>query len=57
MLNPWLMALRKGDLYTNFYELEDGGNCEPFYERFENVLAGWACTFDVAVKNDIDICN
>ena len=57
VLNRLVMVLRKGDLYTNLYQLEGDGNCEPFYERFENVLAGWACTFNVAVKNDIDICN
>lgn len=57
VLNRLVMVLRKGTLHTNLYQLDGDGNCDPFYERFENLLAGWACTFDVAVQNDIDICS
>ena len=28
-----------------------------FYDRFENEMAGVACTFDVYVSNDIDLCS
>ena len=31
-------------------------SCEPFTDRFENEMAGWALTFDVIVNNDITIC-
>ena len=30
--------------------------CEPFYERFENQLAGWACTMNILIENDISSC-
>ena len=56
VLNKLVMVLRKGTLYSDRYQLEGDATLEPFYERFENRLAGWAATFDVLVKNDISIC-
>ena len=50
------MVLRRGVLYNDQYQLDGDATLEPFYERFENRLAGWAATFDVFVRNDIDIC-
>lgn len=57
VLNRLTMLLRKGSLHRDLYQLDGTPNCEPFYERFENRLAGWACTFDVFIQNDIDICS
>lgn len=48
--------LNRGDLRDSFWELTGSPNFEPFTERFENDLAGWALTFDVLVKNDMTIC-
>ena len=56
VLNRLTMILRKGTLHSDLYQLDGTPNCEPFYERFENKLAGWACTFDVFIQNDINIC-
>jgi len=56
VLNKLIMVLRKGTLYTDQYQLDGDATLEPFYERFDNRLAGWSATFDVFVKNDIDIC-
>ena len=56
VLNKLVMVLRKGTLYTDQYQLDGDATLEPFYERFDNRLAGWGATFDVFVKNDIDIC-
>ena len=56
VLNKLVMILRKGDLYTTKYQLEGDPSCEPFFDRFENQLAGWACTMDI-IENDITICN
>ena len=56
VLNKLVMVLRKGTLYSDQYQLEGDATLEPFYERFENRLAGWAATFDVLVKNNISIC-
>ena len=56
VLNKLVMILRRGVLYNDQYQLDGDATLEPFYERFENRLAGWAATFDVFVRNDIDIC-
>ena len=52
-----LNILQRGDLYTDLYQIEGDVNCEPFVDRFENKLAGWAATFDVVVQNDMTICS
>jgi hypothetical protein len=56
VLNKLVMVLRKGTLYNDQYQLNGDATLEPFYERFDNRLAGWSATFDVFVKNDITIC-
>lgn len=48
--------LNRGDLRDDFWELTGSPSFEPFTERFENDLAGWALTFDVLVRNDMTIC-
>ena len=48
--------LNRGDLRTDFWELTGSPAFEPFTERFENDLAGWALTFDVLVRNDMTVC-
>jgi hypothetical protein len=50
-------TLQRGDLYTDLYQVEGDVSCEPFVDRFENKLAGWAATFDVVVQNDMTICD
>ena len=56
VLNKLIQVLRKGNLYNDQYQLDGNANCEPFYERFENKMAGWSATFNVFVNNDITIC-
>ena len=51
-----LDRLNRGDLRNDFWELTGSPSFEPFTERFENDLAGWAVTFDVLVRNDMTIC-
>ena len=48
--------LNRGSLRDDFWELTGSPAFEPFTERFENDLAGWALTFDVLVRNDMTIC-
>ena len=48
--------LRQGTLYNDNYQLSGDPSCEPFYDRFENELAGWSATFDVLIPNDIYLC-
>tara|TARA_R100000541_G_scaffold36125_1_gene44228 strand:+ start:132 stop:602 length:471 start_codon:yes stop_codon:yes gene_type:complete len=56
VLNKLVQRLRMGDLYTDMYQLEGTANLEPFYDRFENQLAGWSATMDIKIYNDIYIC-
>tara|TARA_B110000459_G_scaffold195240_1_gene235669 strand:+ start:708 stop:1163 length:456 start_codon:yes stop_codon:yes gene_type:complete len=56
VLNKLVQVLRGGILHTDLYQLDGTPNFEPFYDRFENEMAGWALTFDVIIPNDISIC-
>jgi len=56
VLNKVIQKLRMGTLYTDKYQLDTDVNCEPFYDRFENQLAGWTATMDIMIYNDIQIC-
>ena len=56
VLNKLVQVLRGGSLHQDLYQLDGTPNFEPFYDRFENEMAGWAVTFDVIVPNDIEIC-
>jgi hypothetical protein len=56
VLNKLVQVLRRGDLYSDKYQLDGDASLEPFVDRFENKVAGWTATFDVLVNNDITIC-
>ena len=56
VINKLVMVLRRGDLYSDKFQLEGDASLEPFYERFDNRLAGYAATMDVIIHNDITIC-
>ena len=56
VLNKLAQVLRGGTLHQDLYQLDGTPNFEPFYDRFENEMAGWALTFDVIIPNDISIC-
>ncbi len=56
VINKVIQKLRMGTLYTDLYQIDGSVTCEPFLDRFENNIAGWASTFDVIIENDIRIC-
>lgn len=56
ILNRAYDVMRHGALAYDLYIVDGNPNCEPFTERFENLLAGWTMTFDVLVPNDMTIC-
>jgi|TARA_R110000803_G_scaffold169817_3_gene232862 hypothetical protein len=56
VLNKVIQVLRMGTLHQDKYQLDGSVNCEPFYDRFENQLAGWTATMDIMIYNDIKIC-
>ena len=57
VINKVIQVLRIGTLYTSKYQLDGDPSCEPFYDRFENSVGGWATTFDVLIENDINVCS
>jgi len=56
VINRLLELLRRGDLYSDLYQLEGSPTIEPFVDRFDNKLAGWTLTFDVLIPNGMTIC-
>ena len=56
VLNRAYELMRRGDMYSDLYQVDGNPTCEPFTERFENLLAGWTMTFDVLIPNEMSIC-
>ena len=56
VLNKLVQVLRGGTLHQDLYQLDGSPSFEPFYDRFEAEVGGWALTFDVIIPNDISIC-
>ncbi len=56
VVNLLNQSLMRNSLRNDKFELTGQGSCEPFTDRFENKLAGWAYTFNAFVENDINIC-
>ena len=56
VLNRLIQRLRMGDLHTDMYQLDGSPSCDPFYDRFENQLAGFTATMNIQIYNDIYIC-
>tara|TARA_R100001509_G_scaffold161729_1_gene131635 strand:- start:750 stop:1223 length:474 start_codon:yes stop_codon:yes gene_type:complete len=54
--NRLVTRLRKGQLYEDGFQLVGDATCEPFFDRFENVLAGWATSFTLEIFNDLNYC-
>lgn len=56
MLSRIVAQLTNGETFEDNYQLEGEPSCEPFSDRFENLLAGWTMTFDVLIPNEITSC-
>ena len=56
VLNKLIQKLRMGNLHTDMYKLDGNPSLDPFYDRFENQLAGWTATMNIKIYNDIYIC-
>ena len=51
-----IRVLQKSDLYKDKFELINSATCEPFTERFDNMLCGWAVTFDCGTNDEMTYC-
>lgn len=56
VVNKLIQVLRGGTLHQDGYQFDGNGALSPFYDRFDNELAGWEANFDVLLYNDIKIC-
>jgi len=56
VVNDLVQALKRGDLFSDKYQLEGDPSCQPFMDRYENLLVGWSVTLNILVPNSIDIC-
>ena len=54
--NKLIQVLRGRTLHQEKYQFDGNASLEPFYDRFENELAGWTSTFDILIYNDIRHC-
>ena len=64
IMNAMLQALnrvhdimKRGDLNPDYIMMDGDALLEPFTDRFENKLAGWAMTFDVIMPSGMTICD
>jgi hypothetical protein len=48
--------LRRGDLWTDEYQLDGQPNYEQFTDKYENFLSGWILTLDVLYKHNMTTC-
>jgi len=56
VLNRLIQRLRMGELYRDMYQIDSNPTLDPFFDRFENQLAGWSANMEVLIYNDIYIC-
>ena len=56
-LNRVYEVMTRGDLNPDYVMVDGTPTLEPFTDRFENKLAGWAMTFDVIMMSDMTVCD
>lgn len=54
--NKLVEQMRNGNLFNEMYQVITDATFEPFYDRFENELAGWSLNVSIVVQNNIYIC-
>ena len=55
--NILVSDLRRGSGFTELFQIESNVTAQPFLDRYENQLAGWAVDIVVSYpNNDVSIC-
>lgn len=49
-------SILRNSSFKDDYQLEGAFTCEPFTERFDNNLAGWAVSFSITIPNTMTSC-
>jgi hypothetical protein len=55
VVNRLTENLRRGDAFSELYQISNTITASPFKDRFENLLAGWAIDISISVPNT-EIC-
>lgn len=53
----WFNVSTAGDQVNSNLSFELPIVCQPFTARFDNLLTGWSCSFDVRLPNAINLCD
>ena len=54
--NDLVSELRRGDLFSDKFQLVGDPICTPFSDRFEHELAGWSVDITINIPNNISVC-
>jgi len=54
--NDLVSSLKRANLMKDKYQLNGTPSCEPFEDRFENLLVGWNLTLSIDIPNTITTC-
>ena len=54
--NDLVSELRRGDLFSDKFQLVGDPVCTPFSDRFEHELAGWSVDISINIPNNISVC-
>lgn len=52
VINGLQSSLRRGELFSDLYQIQDDFTATLFEDRFENLLAGWALDISITVPNN-----
>jgi hypothetical protein len=57
VINDLQQNLRRGDAFSDNFQVITSVTAEPFLDKYENQLAGWGMTVDIQVPtNELSLC-
>ena len=57
VVNDIQQEMRRGDAFSNNFQITSSVTAEPFQDNFENQLAGWGVTINIEVPtNELSLC-
>jgi hypothetical protein len=58
VVNGLQSTLRRGDLYSDLYQLSSDATAQLFQDKYENLLTGWTMSLNVLIpNNDMGLIN
>ncbi len=57
VVNDLQQEMRRGDAFSDNFQITSSVTAEPFQDNFENQLAGWGVTINIEVPtNELSLC-